>query len=240
MAWGGVQHIHELKLTPPSCLLPGQTFSASVALQGGPWTTTGALHRSTSHLSVTLLADRALIHAHSWIFNSLLLQGYKRHIYSHERGAASLSLFALLLHLASSLSLFPPPLSTSLYMYNLNIGSKMQALISCACFISGVDQKTFFLWHLEQANTILHRLRERKIPFVLCQHKHFNLRLSLLSKQHISSEAQRDTGNACGSFNLSLISRGTPHSAWPLCFYQSARACISQKREQSASVSAYK
>lgn len=151
-----------------------------------------------------------------------------------------LSFSALLLYLALFLYLFPPPLSTSLYMYNLNIGCKMQALISCACFISGVDQETFFLWHFEQANTILHRLRERKIPFVLCQHKHFNLRLSLLSKQQISSEAQRDTGNACGSFSLSLITRGTHHSAWPLCFYQSAGACISQKRGESAGVSAYK
>lgn len=60
-----------------------------------------------------------------------------------------------------------------------------------SCFIRGVDQDTiFFPWHFEQANTILHRLREGKIPFVLCQHKHFNLRLSLLSKQQISSEAQ--------------------------------------------------
>lgn len=111
-----------------------------------------------------------------------------------------------------------PALPTSLYMYKLNIGSDMHALISCACFIRGVDQETFFPWHFEQANTILHRLREGKIPFVLCQHKQFNLRLSLLSKQPISSEARRDTGNACGSFNRSLISRGTPHSAWPLCF----------------------
>lgn len=94
-------------------------------------------------------------------------------------------------------------------MCNLNIGSNMQALISCACFIRGVDQETFFPWHFEQANTILHRLRKGKIPFVLCQHKHFNLRLSLLSKQQISSEARRDTRNACGSFNLSLISRGS-------------------------------
>lgn len=163
----------------------------------------------------------------------------KTYLFTRERSGISLSVCSPL-HLASSLSLFPPPLSTSLYMYNLNIGSKMQALISCACFISGVDQETFFLWHFEQANTILHRLHEKKIPFVLCQHEHFNLRLSLLSKQQISSEAQRDTGNTCGSFNLSLISRGTPHSAWPLCFYQSARACISQKREQSAGVSAYK
>lgn len=159
-----------------------------MALYGGQSPATGAPCRSTPHLSVTLLADRALIHAHSWIFNLLLLQGYKRHIYIRERSCVSLSVLSLLV--SCHISLFTLPLPTSLYMYNLNICSNMQALISCACFIRGVDQETFFPWHFEQANTILHRLW--KIPFVLCQHKHINLRLSLLSKQQISSEARRE------------------------------------------------
>lgn len=121
----------------------------------------------------------------------------------------------------------------------------MQTLISFPCFIRGVEQENPPLapQHFEQANTILHRLRERKIPFVLCQHKHFNLRLSLLSKQQIFSEAQRDGGNTCGSFNLTLISKGTVRSAWPPCFCQSARACISQeegKGERGSGASADK
>lgn len=202
-----------LYLEPPTSML----------LYWRPWPAIGAPCRPTSHLSVTPRADRALIHVHSWIFNLLLLQGYKRHIYTQEReGAAYLSFCSLS---SCILSLPPSLLSTSLNMYNLNISSNMQTLISHAHFIRGVDQETFFPWHFEGANTILHRLRERKIPFVLCQHKHFNLRLSLLSKQQISSEARRDTGNACGSFKFPrppLISKSTPHSAWPSMFYQSA------------------
>lgn len=137
-----------------------------------------------------------------------------------------------------SLSLLPLPLPQSLHIYNLQISSNMQALISCACFIRVVDQETPPPppQHFEEANTILHRWRERKIPFVLCQHKHFNLRLSLLSKQQIFSEAQRDRGNTCGSFNLTLISRGTARSAWPPCFCQSARACISQEERRGVRV----
>lgn len=142
----------------------------------------------------------------------------------HRREERQLSL----LHLLISLFLFPLLLPMSLYMYKLN-SSSVQALISCTCFIRGVNRETFFPRHFEQANTILHRLCERKILFVLCQHKHFNLRLSLLSKQQISSEAQRDTGNECGSFSLSLISRGIPYSTWPPYFHQSVGACVSQK-----------
>lgn len=135
---------------------------------------------------------------HYWLTEHLFTLTHEYSIYSYFKGtkdisiygreAASLSLFSLFLFLA--ISLFTLPLPTSLYMYNLNICSNMQALISCACFIRGVDQETFFPWHFEQANTILHRLW--KIPFVLCQHKHINLRLSLLSKQQISSEARRE------------------------------------------------
>lgn len=165
---------------------------ACIALHGEPWLVSWAPCRSPLHLSVTLLADRAFIHAHSWIFNLLLLQGYKRCMYTQERRVAVLSLPA---SFNISLFLFSLLLPMSLYMYKLNISSSVQALISCTCFIRSVNRETFFPRHFEQANTILHRLCERKILFVLCQHKHFNLKLSLLSKQQISSEAQGETEN---------------------------------------------
>lgn len=135
--------------------------------------------------------------------------------------------FSLFLHLLISLFLFSIILPMSLYMYKLNISSSVQALISWTCFIRGVNRETFFSDTLSKPTQSC-SLCERKIPFVLCQHKHFNLRLPLLSKQQISSEAQRDTGNECGSFSLSLISRGIPYSTWPPCFQQSVRACVSQ------------
>lgn len=210
--------MHGWMLTPLSCLFPGQAFSVPDApcLCGSLWRI-GAGHWSAMQVHPSSISDstgwqstysRSLMN----IQFTPTSRVQKTYLYTRERSGISLSLFTLFLYLP------PLSLSTSLYMNNLNIGCNMQALISCACFIRGVDQETFFPWHFEQANTILHRLREGKIPFVLCQHKHFNLRLSLLSKQQISSEARRDTGNTCGSFNLSLISRGTPHSAWPPCF----------------------
>lgn len=136
-------------------------------------------------------------------------------MYTQERRAAVFSLLASVISLFL-FSLLPP---MSLYMYKLNISSSVQALISCTCFIRGVNRETFFPRHIEHANTVLLSLCKRKIPFVLCQHKHFNLRLSLLSKQQISSEAQRETQEMTGSFNLSLISRGIPYSTWPPCFH---------------------
>lgn len=64
--------------------------------------------------------------------------------------------------------------------------------------------------------------------------------LSLLSKQQISSEALRDTGNACGSFPL-------PHQQltkyyMASMFYKSFESCISGNTVEgkSAGVSVFK
>lgn len=62
----------------------------------------------------------------------------KRRLYTGEKSGISHSLFVPFLYI------FPLFSSTSLYMYNQNISSNMQTLISCACFIRGVDQETFF------------------------------------------------------------------------------------------------
>lgn len=128
---GGLHLLYGLKLTSLTCLFLRPGFSVpGIATPlplpqdcGGAWLAIGAPWRPTPHLSMTPAADRALIHTHSWIFNLLLLQGYKRHFYTHERGAASsplsLSLLAHLLYLPLSLffSLLPVLLlAASLYM----------------------------------------------------------------------------------------------------------------------------
>lgn len=168
MAWppkGRAQCMHGLKRTPLSCLFPGQPFSVPDAprLRGSLWRTVAG-HWSSMQVHPSSISDTT-----GWqsTYSCSLMniqftpssRVQKTYLYTGERSGISLSVRSLLV----SSSLFPP-LLTSLYMYNLNIGSNMQALISCACFIRGVDQETFFPWHFEQANTILHRLRETKNP----------------------------------------------------------------------------
>lgn len=147
------------KLTPLFCLFPGQTFPVSAA---PPPPQSVWLSMEDRGWPLELHAGPPLIYQwHCWLTEHLFTLTHEYSIYSyfkgtkdisiHRREERHLSLCSLSSCILPHLSLFPPPfpLPTSLYMCNLNIGSNMQDLISCACFIRGVDQETFFsltLW----------------------------------------------------------------------------------------------
>ncbi len=144
-----------LKLTPLSCLFPGK----GPFLPDGHWLN-GSLWRIVAgHWSSMQVHPSSISDTAGWqsTYSRSLMniqftptsRVQKTYLYTGESSGISLSLCSLSSSVSPYLCVSPLPLPTSLYMYKLNIGSNMQALISCACFIRGVDQETFFcltLW----------------------------------------------------------------------------------------------
>lgn len=135
--------MHRLELTLSSRLLPGQAFLVPDA----PLPLWFSMDRGWP---LERHADPPLIYQwHCRMTAHLFTLTHEYSVYSCFKGTKETSIHRReerhLSFSVCSLPLYIPLFSsTSLYMYNQNISSNMQTLISCACFIRGVDQETFF------------------------------------------------------------------------------------------------